>query len=169
MPVAPSDKPDADLNAFVAHLDLIRAHFAALAQVIPTLPEQFEQAAKVAGGQIEQHSSGERYSCSRCSWGSASASNGCSGEPQRAFRRASNSLTLLTVRQRLLAVGMRFALGIGGIASFALGSFCAFLVFEWPSFLKQLVLGYLAAFLVLRLVVGIARFLLAPAVGLRGM
>jgi hypothetical protein len=56
VPVAPSDKPDAELNAFVAHLDLIRAHFAALAQVIPTLPEQFEQAAKVAGGQIEQHS-----------------------------------------------------------------------------------------------------------------
>ena len=46
----------AKLNAFVAHLDLIRAHFAALAQVIPTLPEQFEQAAKVAGGQIEQRS-----------------------------------------------------------------------------------------------------------------
>ena len=38
---------------------------------------------------------------------------------------------------------MQFALGIGGIASFALGSFCAFLAFEWPSFLKQLVLGYL--------------------------
>ena len=162
VPVAPSDKPDADLNAFVAHLDLIRAHFAALAQVIPTLPEQFEQAAKVAGGQIEQHSFRRALFLLALFVGLGFGVEWLFWRATTRFQARIDSLTLDTVRQRLLAVGMRFALGIGGIASFALGSFCAFLAFEWPSFLKQLVLGYLAAFLVLRLVVGIARFLLAP-------
>ena len=162
VPVAPSDKPDAELNAFVAHFDLIRAHFAALAQVIPTLPEQFEQAAKVAGGQIEQHSFRRALFLLALFLGLGFGVEWLFWRATTRFQAHIDSLTLDTVRQRLLAVGMRFALGIGGIASFALGSFCAFLAFEWPSFLKQLVLGYLAAFLVLRLVVGIARFLLAP-------
>ena len=161
-PVAPPDKPDAELNAFVAHFDLIRAHFAALAQVIPTLPEQFEQAAKVAGGQVEQHSFRRALFLLALFLGLGFGLEWLFWRATTRFQARIDSLTLDTVRQRLVAVGMRFALGIGGIASFALGSFCAFLAFEWPSFLKQLVLGYLAAFLVLRLVAGIARFLLAP-------
>jgi small-conductance mechanosensitive channel len=162
VPVEAPDKQDGELNAFVAHFDLIRAHFAALAQVIPTLPEQFEQAAKVGASEIEQHSFGRALFLLALF---VALGFGIEWLFRRATSRVQariDSLTLDTVRQRLMAVGMRLALGIGGIASFALGSICAFLAFEWPSFLKQIVLGYLAAFLVLRLTGGVARFLLAP-------
>jgi moderate conductance mechanosensitive channel len=159
---APSDKQDEGLNAFVAHFDLIRGHFAALAQVIPTLPEQFEHAGKVAAGEIEQHSFGRALFLLALFVGLGFGVEWLFWRVTTRFQARIEALTLDTVRQRLLAVGIRLAMGVGGVASFALGSICAFLAFEWPSFLKQLVLGYLAAFLVLRLVIGIARFLLAP-------
>ncbi|MBV9740878.1 MAG: mechanosensitive ion channel [Hyphomicrobiales bacterium] len=161
-PVAAPNKPDGELNAFAAHFDLIRAHFAALIQVIPSLPEQFGQAAKIAQGEMEQHSFGRAFLLLALFIGLGFALEWLFWRATARLRARIDLLTLDTVQQRLLAVGMRFALGIGGLISFALGSICAFLAFEWPSFLKQLVLGYLAAFLALRFTLGIARFLLAP-------
>ena len=48
--------------------------------------------------------------------------------------------------------------------AFALGSIGAFLPFEWPPLLRNIVLGYLVAFLFLRLSLVIGRFLLSPEV-----
>ena len=48
--------------------------------------------------------------------------------------------------------------------AFALGSIGAFLPFEWPPLLRNIVLGYLVAFLFLRLSLVIGRFLLSPKV-----
>ena len=160
---APSpEKPDDEINAFVAHLDLIRAHFAALAAVVPTLPAQFEQAARVAAGEIEQHSFGRAVLLLVLFVGLGFGVEWLFWRATRRLQARMEAQPLDTVRQRLVAVAMRLAIGIGAVVSFALGSVCVFLIFEWPSFLKQLVLGYLGAFLVLRLVLGITRFLLAP-------
>jgi small-conductance mechanosensitive channel len=165
---APSDGQDQELNAFVAHFDLIRAHFAALALVIPSLPGQFRHAAEVAASDFEQHDFrrallllvlfvGLGFGVEWLFWRATT-------QPQARI----DALALDTVGQRLQAVGMRLAIGIGAVVSFALGSVCAFLAFEWPDLLKRIVLGYLAAFLVLRLVVAITRFLLAPGVRTMG-
>ena len=67
-----------------------------------------------------------------------------------------------TVRARLLAVGRRFAYGIGVVLAFALGSIGGFLLFEWPRVLKEVVLAYLLVFLIIRLVLVLGRILLAP-------
>jgi len=50
------------------------------------------------------------------------------------------------------------------VIAFALGSIGAFLPFEWPPLLRNIVLGYLVAFLFLRLSLVIGRFLLSPEV-----
>ncbi|MGL1133883.1 hypothetical protein ACSTLP_24710, partial [Vibrio parahaemolyticus] len=63
---------------------------------------------------------------------------------------------------RLLAVAVRLGFGTGAICCFALGSVGAFLAFDWPPLLRQLVLNYLLALLALRMSVVIGRFLLAP-------
>ena len=46
--------------------------------------------------------------------------------------------------------------------AFAIGSVGAFLLFEWPPLLKEIVLAYLMVFLIVRLVLVLGRFLLAP-------
>ena len=56
-----------------------------------------------------------------------------------------------TIPQRLRGATTRFAIGLGQVIAFALGSIGAFLPFEWPPLLKNIVLGYLVAFLFLRL------------------
>ncbi len=48
------------------------------------------------------------------------------------------------------------------LLAFAIGSIGAFLLFDWPPLLKHVVLGYLLVFLIVRLVLVLGRFLLAP-------
>jgi moderate conductance mechanosensitive channel len=78
------------------------------------------------------------------------------------FREKVIATELATVRDRLRAVGRRFAYGIGVVLAFALGSIGAFLLFEWPRLLKEIVLAYLLVFLLVRLVLVLGRILLAP-------
>ena len=63
-----------------------------------------------------------------------------------------------TVGQRLRAALARLTLGIAMLAIFGLGSIGAFLVFDWPPLLREVVLGYLVAFLGLRLALVLSRF-----------
>ncbi len=72
------------------------------------------------------------------------------------FRRATIGLQrwivhvpLNTVGQRLRAAGIRLCFGLGLVIAFAIGSNGAFLAFTWPPLLREIVLGYLTAFLVL--------------------
>ncbi len=71
-------------------------------------------------------------------------------------------LTLETVNERVRAVFARLVYGLGIVVSFALGSVGAFLLFDWPAVLKETQLGYLIAFLSVRLIAVAGRILLAP-------
>jgi small-conductance mechanosensitive channel len=48
------------------------------------------------------------------------------------------------------------------VAAFALGSLGAFLPFEWPPLLREIVFEYLLSFLILRIILVFGRFVLAP-------
>lgn len=85
------------------------------------------------------------------------------------FRRATIGIQrwiigvpLNTVGDRLRAAGIRLCFGLGLVIVFAVGSNGAFLAFTWPPLLREIVLGYLTAFLVLRITLVIGRFMLAP-------
>ena len=78
------------------------------------------------------------------------------------LRRHVEQSGLATVGDRLRAMIARFALNAGQVLAFAIGSIGAFLAFPWPEVLRQIVLGYLTAFLALRVALAAARFLLAP-------
>ena len=67
-----------------------------------------------------------------------------------------------TKGERLRAVGRRAFYGVCVLLAFAVGSVGAFLLFEWPPLLKEIVLAYLMVFLIVRLVLVLGRFLLAP-------
>jgi len=63
---------------------------------------------------------------------------------------------------RLRLMGLRFARDVGGVAIFTLGSLAVFLSFNWPPRIRQAVVAFLAAFIVVRLVIVASRALLAP-------
>ena len=72
------------------------------------------------------------------------------------------ALPMETVSERMRAIGLRLAFGLSEVAIFGLGSIGAFLAFDWPPLLRQVVLAYLVAAVVLRLALVLGRFLLAP-------
>ncbi|WP_157934162.1 hypothetical protein [Microvirga ossetica] len=72
------------------------------------------------------------------------------------------AMPMETVSERMRAIGLRLAFGLSEVVIFGLGSIGAFLAFDWPPLLRQVVLAYLIAAVVLRLVLVLGRFLLAP-------
>ena len=71
--------------------------------------------------------------------------------------------SVLTVRDRLVATVMRLGFGFTWLLAFAVGSVGSFLLFPWPQLLRELVLDYLVAFLIIRMTFVIARFVSRPA------
>ncbi len=71
-------------------------------------------------------------------------------------------LTLDTVNERVRAVFARLTYGLGLVICFTAGSVGAFLLFDWPAVIKEILLGYLIAFLSVRLTAVVGRILLAP-------
>ncbi|MGF9764346.1 hypothetical protein AAII07_55520 [Microvirga sp. 0TCS3.31] len=69
---------------------------------------------------------------------------------------------MATVPQRLRAIGLRLAFGLMLVAVFGLGSLGAFLPVEWPPLLKEVVVGYLLAVLVVRFALVVVQVALAP-------
>ena len=78
------------------------------------------------------------------------------------FRRRMIAAGPDTVNDRLHAVWTRSVYGMGVLLAYALGSVGAFLLFDWPPLLKQIVLAYLLVFLIVRLTLVLGRIVLAP-------
>jgi moderate conductance mechanosensitive channel len=67
-----------------------------------------------------------------------------------------------TVVERLRMLGMLLGYGLTIVAVFGVGSIGAFLVFDWPPLLKQIVLAYLIAVVIVRLAMVFGHVLLVP-------
>ena len=80
----------------------------------------------------------------------------------RPWRVHFGTLTLATPRDRIAAVVERAAFATLVIAAFAAGSMGAYLLFAWPPLTGSIILGYLLAFLAIRLSLTATRFFLAP-------
>lgn len=78
------------------------------------------------------------------------------------FRQRVLALPRNAPLERLRAVGLGLGFSLGEVAIFAVGSIGAFLAFDWPPLLKQVVIAYLVAAVALRLVLVGGRVFLAP-------
>jgi small-conductance mechanosensitive channel len=77
-------------------------------------------------------------------------------------RQRLDGLPMETVNDRLRLVAGRFAFAFGVVAAFAIGSIGPFLALDWPPLLREMVFGYLVAFLITRIAGLVGDFLLAP-------
>ncbi|HET7879630.1 MAG TPA: mechanosensitive ion channel family protein [Acetobacteraceae bacterium] len=80
----------------------------------------------------------------------------------RPWRAHFDTLTLATPRQRIAVVAERVLFAVLMIGAFAAGSMGAFLMLSWPPLTGSIILGYLLAFIAIRLAMTASRFFLAP-------
>ena len=160
-PAAPSEEARIE-GYFATPVAAIRQHFASLAAAFPMLPADFEQARARLVADLQDRGLVEilLLLCGFVALGFGA--EWLFWRLTAGARERLLELDLATVGDRLRAVATRLAFGIGRVTAFALGSIVPFLPFHWPPMLREIVLGYLVAFLALRLALVIGRVLLAP-------
>jgi moderate conductance mechanosensitive channel len=77
-------------------------------------------------------------------------------------RRHVDALPMETVNDRLRVIAVRFALALGMVAAFAVGSVGPFLSLDWNPTRRDIYLGWLIAFVVIRVAAAVGDLLLAP-------
>ena len=147
---------------FDSRVGAIRDHIVALAAALPDLPNQFERGAARVSADL-----GDRGRVKILLHLAAFVALGFGVEwlfrkATGRIRRHLDELAMETVRQRLHVIAARFAFAVGLVAAFGLGSIGPFLAFDWAPLFREMVLGYLIAFLVIRVAVIFSRLLLAP-------
>ncbi|MPR13414.1 mechanosensitive ion channel family protein, partial [Microvirga tunisiensis] len=143
----------------------MREHLAALAAAAPRLPGEFRNAADRLLAELRGRSLlgvlilvlGFVALGAGTEW----VFRKVTAHPQRRIV----ALPIDTASARMRAIGLRLAFGLSEVAIFGLGSIGAFLAFDWPPLLQQVVLAYLGAAVILRLALVLGRFFLAPDIG----
>ena len=137
-----------------------REHIGALAAALPGLPNRFEEAVGLIRAEIPTRGTVPVLVLAFAALGFG---------VEWLFRKATQKtrqrlaeLPMQAVNDRLRLVAARLAFAFGVVVAFAIGSLGPFLVFNWPPLLRQMLLGYLVAFLITRIAVVVGDFLLAP-------
>ncbi|MGI3903776.1 MAG: mechanosensitive ion channel family protein [Janthinobacterium lividum] len=154
--------PDTMAGGLGTDLERLRDRLGTLAHAVPGLPGQFVHARLMLDDMLGR---GDAFSL--LYFVPLFMALGFGGEAlfRRYMRRFQGwllALPLQTVNERVTAVFVRLAYGLGIILSFAIGSIGAVLPFEWTSGFKQALLALLLAAVVVRLSNVVGRFLLAP-------
>ncbi len=144
------------------HLGAIREHIVDLAHTMPDLPSQFERGAALVSADLGKHGRAKVLLLLAVFVGLGSGVEWLFRKATERMRGHLDTLPLETVKSRLHVIARRFAFGVGLVAAFAIGSIGPFLALDWPPLLREMVFGYLIAFLVVRVAAVVGHFLLAP-------
>ncbi|HVR67820.1 MAG TPA: mechanosensitive ion channel family protein [Verrucomicrobiae bacterium] len=161
-PNAPAEEAMGPSSYFAGRVAAIREHMAGLVAALPTLPDEFERAGIILGLEFQERGLIKILLLIAVFVGLGFGAERLFYWIAKGIEVWIMALPLDTVVQRLRAIAVRLAYGIGMVTSFAIGSVGGFLALDWPPLLREIVLGYLLAFLVLRLTLVAARFILSP-------
>lgn len=144
-----------------ARVTAIRYHLATLVEALPALPAELRRVAHVPW--LEFRSSAARVLL----YLSAILALGIGAEWlfRRVTRKESPSLAAASMKDagdRLRALAGSVAVQLGRVMAFAIGAGGAFLLFDWPTVTRGIVLEYLVAFVCVRLTLAAARILFSP-------
>jgi moderate conductance mechanosensitive channel len=160
---APAAADDMTASNYLAmRLDALRENLAALIAAAPTLPDEFERVRIILSLEFEENG---LVHVGLLIVGFVVLGFGV----EWLFHRFTSglqkwivALPLDTVAERLRAVGIRLAYGTAKVAAFTFGSVGMFVPFDWPFLLRDIVLGFLLAFLLYRVALVCGRFYFAP-------
>ena len=156
----PAAARSADLLS--ARLDAIRAHLAALVAIVPQLPAQFDRAGTTLATELEGRSFVGVLSLFLVFLGLGFGAGWLFYRATRRLRLYILALSTDSVGRRLIALLARLGYGVAFVAVFGVASLGAFLIFDWPPLLREILLEYLLALLALCIAVVFSRFFLAP-------
>jgi moderate conductance mechanosensitive channel len=149
-------------QALDTRIAAIREHIVDLARTVPDLPNQFARGRALVTADLGENGRVKALLLLAVFVG---LGTGVEWLFRKATQRARGHLDALpseTVRGRVHLVALRFAFAVGLVAAFAIGSIGPFLALDWPPVLREMLFGYLVAFLVLRIAIVVGHFLLAP-------
>ena len=161
VPAPPAMQPGMQ-NALAARIADIRAFLVELAGGLPQLPDELARAWLILTLEFEDQGLGQLLLYLVVFVALGSGVEALYRWLTTSARRRIVTAPVATARDRLRVTGLRLAYGLGLILAFALGSVGAFLVFDWPILLKEILLSYLMVVLVVRLTLVLARLVLAP-------
>jgi moderate conductance mechanosensitive channel len=145
-----------------SHLGAIREHMIALGAALPDLPNQFELGSARVSAELGHGGRARALLLLAVFVGLGFGLEWLFRKATQGVRARLDALSLDTVGNRLRVVAARFGFAFGVVAVFAIGSLGAFLAFDWPPLLREMLFGYLIAFVVLRIANIVGHFLLAP-------
>ncbi len=149
-------------RALDTRLAAIREHIVELARTVPDLPNQFWQARTRVTADLGENGRVRALLLLAVFVGLGIGVEWLFRKATQRARGHVDTFPLETVRGRLHLVGLRFALAVGLVVAFALGSIGPFLALDWPPLLREMLFGLLVAFLVVRIANVVGHFLLAP-------
>jgi moderate conductance mechanosensitive channel len=153
---------DSVSHYFDSRVGAIREHIVALAAAVPDLPNQIGRAHSLVSADLGNRGRIEGLLLLAVFVGLGFGVEWLFRKATRRIRRHLDDHPMETVNDRLRVVALRFVFAVGLVAAFALGSVGAFLALDWPTFLREMVFGYLLVFLVIRVTIIVGHFLLAP-------
>jgi small-conductance mechanosensitive channel len=140
----------------------IRAHLLALVEIAPLLPSEFAAARERLMVELQDRGLWRVLLLIVAFLGFGFLAERLLRRLLAGVQRWIIGISLETVGDRLRAAAIRLSFAIGLVLAFGIGSVGAFLLFDWPPFLREIVLAYLLAILILRMVLAFGRFALAP-------
>jgi len=160
---ADRNAPESSISHLLeGHLSAIHEHIVALARTIPDLPSQFWQGRARVTAELGENGRVRGLLLLALFIGLGTGIEWLFRSATRRVRAHLDTLPSETVRERLHILALRLAFAVGLVAAFALGSIGSFLALDWPPLLREMLFGYLIAFLALRIANVVGHFFLAP-------
>ncbi len=140
----------------------VRQHLLDLRAAIPELPLQFERAGRVLSAEIAGAGQGGIALLLGLFVGLGLAAEWLMGRLTAGLGQWTAALPLVTTVQRLRAAALRLSNGLALALASAVGSVGLFLVGDWPPLLREIVVGYLLVFVLVRVARALCLFLMTP-------
>lgn len=164
IPTASAVEPATASKMMADRIAGLKEHFSSLAATMPRLPDEFRGAMDRL---LDEHRGRSPFAVIVLIAGFLALGAGTEWLFRIAtasFHERISSTAPGTTSERLRTMGLRLVVNLCGVAIFTLGSAGAFLAFDWPPLLRHVIIAYLIAVVVLRIVLVAGQFLLAPGV-----
>ncbi len=155
-------KPQPVTEFFASDLGRIRQHITEVVAAFSTLPAAVSEAALGLEAEAE---GGGSFPIGKLLAGFVALGFGAEllfRLGTRRVRRHLDALPVASQAERMRVIAERFGLAAGLVLAYAVGSIGAFLGFDWPPLLRDIVSSYLIAFVAIRVAVVLGQFVLAP-------
>jgi small-conductance mechanosensitive channel len=160
--LAPAEAESGLTRYAAKRIDAIQKHFGGLAAALPQLPSDFAKAAAQLRSEIGQRGLAKLLfllaAFAALGWGVRWLYWRWTAN----LRSWLNTAPMDSTAERLRALGVRSLCLFGRVVAFAIGSIGAFMLFDWPPMLRQLLLSLIFAIVLIGLAWNVLAILLAP-------